>query len=54
MTRCPKCAGCLFWNFEEWYCGNCGWRENRAVVEPCDSQHRQRAFLPVIIETKKR
>ena len=19
MTRCPKCAGCLFWNFETGY-----------------------------------
>jgi hypothetical protein len=28
MTSCWRCQGCLSWNFEEWYCANCGWREN--------------------------
>jgi hypothetical protein len=30
--RCPRlgCNGCLCWNYEEWYCANCGWRH----IEP--------------------
>jgi hypothetical protein len=31
---CPKCTGCLFWNFEEWYCCNCGWRDNAPLPIP--------------------
>jgi len=33
--RCSKCNGCLAWNFEEWFCINCGARpENIPLPEP--------------------
>lgn len=31
---CPRCHGCLAWNFEEWFCINCGARpENIPLPE---------------------
>ena len=32
--KCGRCRGCLFWNYEEWFCANCGWRENTPLPVP--------------------
>lgn len=40
--KCGKCQGCLFWNYEEWFCANCGWRENAPIAEPMRERYHRK------------
>lgn len=37
---CPKCTGCVLWNYEEHYCVNCGERpfQPRKHIDPTQEE----------------
>lgn len=47
---CHRCQGCLCWNFEEWYCANCGYRLNPPMSDPLPNEPINRPVMPGICE----
>lgn len=48
MTRCTRCQGCFVFNYEEWFCLNCGYRPENVPTFPPLTVNPERSWASVL------
>lgn len=48
MNRCLRCQGCLVYNYEDWYCINCGAHPQNTPVNPPIMVDEARRWLSIL------